>query len=754
MFSAKRLLWTAAFIALALLGLAGCGSDEALSDSVRQESEQPSDAGNSLEEAVQVAETFLQAWEQGDTPTMYGLISPNSRDAYPEDVFGAAYTRAAATMTLQTVATRTTNTLRQDTIASVLYDAHFTTEFFGAFEDRERTLRLVETEEGWRVAWSEADLFAELADGARLEWVRLQPGRANIYDRNGLVLADQNGRAVELRVVKRDVPDQAACIAQLARILDKDAAALQATFDRFGNETLFPVGEISPEAYLIEEQILIEACDIGDETRDTRTRATRRYLDVLAPHVVGFVGPLRPDQEAGYVQRGYSPDAIVGQEGIEAGYEEYLAGTMGGTLRIVGPDGEIRRVLAEVAPQPGQSVYLTIDAELQRAVQQAFEEAYAAAGPTWARTSPGAAAVVMDVKTGEILAMVSYPWFDPSVFNPDATIPNREAQVAALQDDPRTPLLNRATQATLPPGSVFKLVSLATALDSGIYNSNTGWTCSGRWSSEDDWLPVRYDWLTTGHGWVTAPWAITYSCNPYFWQLGKNVQAVDYTLIEQYAHRFGLGVPTGQTALAENTGQISNDAIVLRLQGRHWTPADMYNLVIGQGETLVTPLQIARMVAALANGGKVWKPQLVQKAQLIGQAPSLEAEPEAVETLDFDPAIFALIQQAMCNVTLDPNGTTRYIYKDWYEFHETDVVVCGKTGTAQSGGVGVKPGAWFAAFAPQDDPQIAIAVVVENSCEGSEVASPIVARIVEDYFGLPHYDWPAFWQTGCIALGD
>jgi len=174
-------------------------------------------------------------------------------------------------------------------------------------------------------------------------------------------------------------------------------------------------------------------------------------------------------------------------------------------------------------------------------------------------------------------------------------------------------------------------------------------------------------------------------------QLGKNVQAVDYTLIEQYAHRFGLGVPTGQTAIPENTGQISNDAIVLRLQGRHWTPADMYNLVIGQGETLVTPLQIARMVAALANGGKVWKPQLVQKAQLIGQAPALEAEPEAVETLDFEPWIYELIQQAMCNVTLDPNGTARYIYKGWYEFHETDIVVCGKTGTAQSGGVGVKP---------------------------------------------------------------
>jgi len=749
----RRLPGIVALLALALLA-AGCGGDSALTEAVQQAGEPAQGDPNSIEEAVQVAETFLQAWQQADTPTMYGLISPNSRDAYSEDAFSETYARAAETMTLQAVATRTTNALRQDTIASVLYDATFTTEFFGTIEDRERTLRLVETPEGWRVAWSTGDLFAELADGAALEWVRRQPGRANIYDRNGQVLADQNGRAVELRVVKRDVSDPAACISELARILDEDPAALQATFDRFGGETLFAVGEISPETYLAEEQTLIQACAIGDDARDTRTRATRRYLDVLAPHVVGFVGPIRPDQEAEYRQRGYPANAVIGQEGIEQGYEDYLAGTMGGTLHIVGPDGAVRRVLAEVEPQPGQSVYLTIDANLQRAVQQALTDAYAAAGPTWAQTSPGAAAVVMDVKTGEILAMASYPWFDPNVFNPDATLADREAQITALQTDPRTPLLNRATQATLPPGSVFKLVSLATALDSGIYNANTGWTCSGRWSSEDDWLPVRYDWLTTGHGWVTAPWAITYSCNPYFWQLGKNVQAVDYTLIEQYAHRMGLGVPTGQTALAENTGQISNDAIVLRLQGRHWTPADMYNLVIGQGETLVTPLQIARMVAALANGGSVWKPQFVQKVQLIGQAPVVEAGPEAVETLGFDPAIYELIQGAMCNVTLDPNGTTRYIYKDWYDFHETDIVVCGKTGTAQSGGAGIKPGAWFAAFAPQNDPEIAIAVVVENSCEGSEVASPIVARIVEDYYGLPHYDYPAFWQTGCIALGD
>jgi penicillin-binding protein 2 len=362
----------------------------------------------------------------------------------------------------------------------------------------------------------------------------------------------------------------------------------------------------------------------------------------------------------------------------------------------------------------------------------------------------------MDVKTGEVLAMVSYPWFDPSLFNPDAPIVDRVEQIIALENDPATPLVNRPMMGLYAAGSIFKIVSMAAGLDSGVYNENTAISCGGTWygGQYGDALAERYDWYRQGHGYVDFPHALTWSCDPYFWQLGVNLYNADPPLLTNYAYEMGLGVSTGQTELPEEIGQIPNDELVFRLNGRGWHIADSINLVIGQGETLITPMQITRTVAAVANGGTLYKPQFVDKVQLLDETPVYEAKPDATKVLDYDPHTFELIRDAMCDVTLDPTGTARYIYGPWYDFQETDVVVCGKTGTAQTGGTGVKPQAWFAAFAPQDDPQIAVVVIVENSCEGSEVASPIVARIVEDYYGMPHFDYPAFWQSGCFDLGE
>ncbi|MBN1200493.1 MAG: hypothetical protein JXJ20_01435 [Anaerolineae bacterium] len=709
-----------------------------------------------LEEADQVAETFLDAWRKADYASMYGLISPNSRDAYMEEAFVSEYETAAELMTLNTLDTQIASSLRQGTTAAIMYDVTFHTELFGDIPDGDRIMRLIETPEGWRVAWSRMDIFDALAEGARLELRRTMPGRGNIYDRNGQVLVDQNGRAVLLYPVQQEMPNVEDCISQLSRILRREYGDLEDQFAKFLPETRFLVGEIDPETYQVEEQILQEVCAIGDDPNDTGVRTTRRYFGELAPHVVGYVSQIRPEQVDEYERRGYPPDALIGQEGIEQAFEEYLAGKIGGRLEIIAPTGETLRVVAEVPAEPGQGVYLTIDRDLQAAVQQAFIEAYNVAQPTWATTSRGAAAVVMDVKTGEILAMVSYPWFDPSLFNPDSPVLNRGDEIAALRSDFRTPLLNRATMGKYPAGSVFKIVSMAAGLDSGVYNENTAITCNGRWYGEQfgDVLPYRTDWLPTGHGYVNFPLALTYSCDPYFWQLGVALHNADPQMLTGYAYRMGLGVATGQDDLPEEVGQIPNEELVFRLDARSWTIADTLNLVIGQGQLQITPLQITRMVAAIANGGTLYKPQFVKKVQLLGEEPVYSAQPTAISTLDFDPHTFELIQNSMCNVTLDPNGTARYIFDEWYDFQGTDVVVCGKTGTAQTGGETTRPQAWFVAFAPQDDPEIAVTVIVENSCEGSEVSAPIVRRIVEDYYGMPHSIWPPLWESGCIDLGE
>jgi penicillin-binding protein 2 len=753
MSSHKRLFFAATVAAIGIGLLTACNSTSANS---------PGGSGGpnvssplTLEQADQVAETFLKAWEETDYATMYSLISPNSRDAYNDAKFAEEYDLAATQITLNTLETSITSSLRQGTTAVIQYDVLFHSELFGDITDSARTMRLIETPEGWRVAWSRMDIFADLAEGARLDRVQTLPNRGNIYDRNGKVLVDQEGRSIVVYLVKQDIPNETACIQLLSRIMRREYSDLQALFDQYYPETRFFVGELDPETYQAEEANLLQACDVGDDQFDTYTRRTRRYWGELAPHIIGYVSQIQPEQLAEYQRKGYPQDALIGQAGVEQAYEEYLAGKPGAELKIVAPTGETVRKIAQANPEPGQSVYLTIDRDLQEAVQNAFYEAYSFAGPTWARTSHGAAAVVMDVKTGEILAMVSYPWFDPGLFNPDSPVPNRAEAIGALESDPSTPMVNRATAGSYPAGSIFKIVSTAAGLDSGIYTRDTWYTCVGSWSNPEDALPRRTDWIYPGaHGTINFQQALTYSCDAYYWELGVNLHKADPNLLPNYAYKMGLGVSTGQDVLPEEVGYIPNPADHFRRNAVSWALGDTANLVIGQGQMQITPLQITRMVAAVANGGKLWQPLFVSRAELIGEPPSYTAQPTALSALDFAPSTFETIREGLCQVTLDPNGTARYMFEDWYAFQRTDVVVCGKTGTAQTGGETTRPQAWFAAFAPQDDPEIAVTVIVENSCEGSEVSAPIVRRIVEDYYGMPHGEWPPLWQTGCFDLGE
>lgn len=707
----------------------------------------------SLTEADQVVQTFLNGWQSKDYLTMYNLISPNSRDAFSLEAFTEEYETAANGMGLLGMTSLITSSLRQGTTAAVMYDVTFDSGIFGTIEDPGRTMRLLETPEGWRIAWSRMDIFAELAEGARLELRRTQPNRGNIYDRNGRTLADENGKSVLLYGAQQNMPDVDACIREMARILSQEYADMALEFARWNPDTLFLVGEIDPETYANERATLSSVCGITDD--DAGERPTRRYFADVAPHIVGYVGRIQEAEAEEYAAKGYPADALVGQEGIEKSYEDYLAGKMGGRLVIAAPTGETLRVIAESAAEPGQSVYLTIDRDLQAAVQLAFKEAYDESIPTWSNTSPGAAAVVMDVNTGEVLAAVSYPGYSPGLFNPNSPVYDPAQEIANLKSDWRTPLFNRVTRGLYPAGSVFKIVSMAAGLDSGVYSVDKWFTCNGIWygGNYGDALTERTDWIYPGsHGSLNFIGALTNSCDPYFWELGVNLHNTDPNLLPDYAHMMGIGVATGQTDLPEELGYVPNPGDYFDRTGSDWAMGDTLNLVIGQGRMQITPLQIARMVTAVANGGTMYVPRFVKEVKIIGEEPVYAGAPQVESVLDFDPSVFAAIQQSMCEVTTAPTGTARYIFEEWYNFQGTDVVICGKTGTAQTGGENTPPQAWFAAFAPQDEPEIAIAVIVENSCEGSEVAAPIVRRIVEDYYGMQHSVWPPLWQEACTTL--
>lgn len=730
------------FIAVAFVVLVGCSDKDGGGLSLPGLESGPTPIIDQ-EEAIQTAETFLERWANQDYNTMYGRISPNARDAYPQVDFTETYQKVWESLRLQGISWKRGQVVSQGTTVIIEYDVTFRSGILGEFTDANRIMRVIPTEEGMRIAWSKMDIFDGWSGGARLVIERNMPNRGNIYDVAGRPLADQNGVALPLYIVKNQVADVAGCISLLVPVLGLEYDDLVATFDRYNFDTLFYVGEIDQETY---QQIGIDLETMCRPQIDERR--TRRYFGTAAPHVLGYVGYIPAAEQVEYENRGYPQDALVGISGIERAWENELRGTIGNRLALYAVNDELIRVITEKQATPGQSVYMTLDRTLQDGIQGALAEAYSLAGPTWARTSLGAAVVVLDVNTGAIKAMVSYPTFDPAVFNPDSPYLDPGSLIQGYQNDIARPLLNRATQGRYPLGSVFKLVTSIAGADSGVVPLDTLNNCSGKWDGTGYGDRIRTDWFPEGHGLLDGRGAIINSCNPYYWSAGVALNNADPYLLPNYSALFGFGQPSGLRNLEEEVGRVQ-DPDWKTSQGFTWGVSDTLNLVIGQGELEVNPLQTARMIAAIANGGKLPIPYLVEKVQIIGEEPSFVNSPQSVD-LELNQEVLAEVQQAMCDVTLTPSGTARFIFGPWYEFQNNAVTVCGKTGTAQAGNN--QPHAWFASYAPAENPQIAIVVMVENSCEGSEVAAPITRRVLEIYYGLPLSEWPPLWQSGCSQI--
>jgi len=683
-----------------------------------------------LEDAERVALNFLDAWQSSNFDEMYALVAAANLEATPYDEFVSLYENTYEEMTFESVVTSANSLLREaDEIVVLGYDAHFTTRLMGEFDDPGRELRLVVDRAAgeWRIAWTPADIFREMVGGARVRFDPVIPNRANIYARDHVTtLADQLGRVAVIRVIRQSIPDYEACLGLLSATLNRPVDEIRSHLEARPPSWLIDVGVIEAQRYVETRDVLESTCaaTFGDQP-------SRRYnADARMAHILGYVGyPDEtdiPDIEAA----GFPQDVIIGRSGVEASWDETLRGHPGGRLVIVSPDGEAVRELANVTAQPGLSIYLTIDPQLQVDTAQIVADAYTQAKDTWAPGSHGAAAIVMDVHTGEILAMVSYPSFDNNAYNPFPIMGRDEAQriILANNDDPRHPELNRATQGTYPLGSVMKTVTAYTAANAGVYNLDFRYTCTGVWNRDI----IRTDWLAGGHGVVTLSSALTQSCNPFFYEAGYNINNADPSLLPSYAHLVGLGEPTGLEDLPEQIGNIQDPDWKRINFGLDWTFSDAVNLAIGQGEMLVTPLQVVRWFSALANGGTLYRPQLVHEVGLLGDTLRPVSEPDAMSTLEFEPGVLEMLREGLCNVTTESYGTAEYVFRN---SPLQALGVCGKTGTAQAGGDGtLLPFAWFAAWAPRETPQIAVIVVVENAGEGSGVAAPIARQILEAYF--------------------
>ena len=459
---------------------------------------------------------------------------------------------------------------------------------------------------------------------------------------------------------------------------------------------------------------------------------------------------------------------MVGRDGIEQKFEKELSGAPGVALTVKLPDGTPIRTLVQQTGQSSQDVTLTLDRDLQAATEQSIVDAYSYAAPSWAQFSTGAAAIVIDIKTGQILAIASYPTFDVDVFNTNTLYPAQTDQkllnqIANPPFSARSAAVNLATQEYSALGSVFKIVSMVAAIDSKTFNASDIYTCTGTWDGRKQFGDslVRTDWIALDpgfkdvgnkHGPITLTQALTASCDAYFWQVGGVLNQKDSNLLAKYANKMGLGTPTGFTDLPELNGQIPSPSNISAIEGRSWSVGDALNEVIGQGDVKVTVLQVVRMMAAVANGGTLWRPYLIQKVGSGDKNTYTAPVPVPQGTIGLTPSELGSVIEGLCGVTQNKLiGTAQWFMWNW---NFSQFGVCGKTGTAQTSTT--HPNGWFAAFAGPNGktPEIAVVALVEHGREGSETAGPIVRRIIEAYYHIPYNPFPAFWAQPYQEMAD
>ena len=648
------------------------------------------------------ASVFLDAWKIEDYPKMYSLLTPISKDAISLEDFVNKYSDTAINLSLQTIEYSILSSLTNPTTSQVAFRIVYKTVLLGDIS-RDMTMFLSQDKGYWLVQWEDGLILPELKGGNRLSLDYNIPARGNIYDRNEKAIAAQTD-AVALGVIPAFIlPEyEDAVISILNKLTGIPAPWIRSQY--FGTENFYiNVGETTADSYNQYSGALAQYSGV-----DVTPYNTRFYYDGgVAPQTIGYVQLVPAEDLDEFRRKGYLGDEKVGVSGLEKWGEEYLAGKHGGNLYVIGPDGQIVTRMASAEPGASQSIYTTLDKDLQIGAQNAM------AGFT-------GAAVVLERDTGRILAIVSVPGYDPNLFDPF----NANFQfLGNMLSNPQQPLVNRATQGQYPLGSVFKIITMAAALESEQFKKESTYNCTHEFTELAG--ITLYDWTYEKElppsGLLDLQGALMRSCNPWFWHIGLNLYQIGLpNAVPDMTRAFGLGTATGIGQIAEGSGNVPDPA----------SEGDATQLAIGQGELLVTPLQVAHFIAAIGNGGTLYRPQIIEKITPPIGDPTLVFTPESQGKLPISAENLTIIQEAMYSVIENERGTA------YRTFVNMGIPIYAKTGTAQNN-PGEKPHAWFAGYTDAqnpDKPDIAIAVLVENQGEGSDWAAPIFRRIVELYF--------------------
>lgn len=452
---------------------------------------------------------------------------------------------------------------------------------------------------------------------------------------------------------------------------------------------------------------------------------TREYNTTYASHILGYVGAMSPEQWEYYKNiDGYEMDAEVGQDGLEAAYEEYLHGIDGWREDTVATDGTLISSRYITEPQAGANVEVSIDINLQRAAEDALQKVIEdlRAGEGDGSDAGGGAVVATDVKTGQVLVCGSYPKFDLSTFFEDYT---------ELLADKYSPLYNRALLGTYPPGSTYKMSMVVAAIDAGLIDSTTTITDQGRFTKYAGFEASCLTYSLTGgtHGSINAAVALQKSCNYFFYVLGDTIglSAMDNT-----AKMLGLGEPTG-IELYEDTGHRANAETKEKLysgDSSGWYKGDQILAAIGQSDNRFTPMQLCVYTATLANQGKRYKATFMNRVVSSDyRSLHLKNEPTLISNLEMSDEAWSAVKEGMYMVANVSGGTAYSTFRNY------PITIAAKTGTAQTGISGASDNAAFVCYAPLDDPQIAISVYVEKGGHGSTLGS-VAKEILDVYFAV------------------
>lgn len=564
----------------------------------------------------------------------------------------------------------------------------------------------------WKLQIVQSGHFADLAEKNRIRSIPIIAPRGKILDRNGRVIVD-NYPSFSILLLRDEPAQIQRDLPQITNGLGITAEDLKQQLTEARDEPKFQPIIVKPEA-TDADLAFVESHRADLPELELMMVQRRKYPpDDFMAHVIGYVGEVSPDQIEQSGDR-YKPGDIVGKAGLEREYNDTLTGTDGMRRMIVNSVGKPVRTLDDTEPIPGKPIQLTIDADLQRVAEEELD------GKT-------GSIVAFNPQNGEVLAMASRPAFDPN----DFAVRISRKEWVDLNDNPDKPLLNRAIQAQLAPGSVFKILESVAMLESGTPSPDYHVFCPGY---AVFYGQVRHDWDPKGHGEVSLHNAIVHSCDIFFYNVGERL-GIDK--ISYYATALGLGARTGIDLPSEEPGLVPSQEWEERVYHHKWYPGSTISLAIGQGPIDATPIQLVRSVSGIAMGGVFYQPHLLK-----------DFGPVKVTKFPISENTVEQVVDGMYGVVNEDGGTGHLLgYPILAQAKLQDVQFCGKTGTAQT--ISAKGllrltaserhqygyNTWFVGFAPKRNPEIALAVLVQDThLEAGGVAAPLAARFIKAYF--------------------